>query len=57
MSVVDTYADENGKSVTVRIIFSHAERTLTKEEVLEVVNGIVAELDSQSIKLKNGLPM
>ena len=57
VSVVDTYADENGKSVTVRIIFSHTERTLTKEEVLEVVNGIIAELDSQSIKLKNGLPM
>ncbi len=57
VSVVDTYADENGKSVTVRIIFSHAERTLTKEEVLEVVNGIVAELESQGIKLKNGLPM
>ena len=57
VSVVDTYADENGKSVTVRIIFSHGERTLTKEEVLEVVNGIVAELEAQSIKLKNGLPM
>ena len=57
VSVVDTYADENGKSITTRLIFSHPERTLTKEEVLEVVNGIVAELESRSIKLKNAIPM
>ncbi len=57
VSVVDTYADENGKSITTRIIFSHPEKTLTKEEVLDVVNGIVAELEKQNIKLKNGLPM
>ncbi|MBE7052008.1 MAG: phenylalanine--tRNA ligase subunit beta [Ruminococcaceae bacterium] len=57
VSVVDTYADENGKSITARIIFSHPEKTLTKEEVLDVVNTIVAELEAQNIKLKNGLPM
>ena len=57
VKVVDTYTDETGKSITLRILFSHPERTLTKEEVLQVVNGIVAELDAQSIKLKNGLPM
>ena len=57
VSVVDTYADENGKSITIRMVYSHPERTLTKEEVLDVVNGIVAELDTQNIKLKNGLPM
>ena len=57
VSVVDTYSDESGKSITVRMIYSHPERTLTKEEVLDVVNGIVAELDAQNIKLKNGLPM
>lgn len=57
VSVTDTYADENGKSITVRLVFSHSEKTLTKEEVLEVVNGIVAELEAQNIKLKNGLPM
>ncbi len=57
VSVVDTYVDENGKSITSRLIFRHPERTLTKEEVLEVVNGIVAELEGQSIKLKNAIPM
>ena len=57
VSVTDTYADENGKSITSRLIFAHPDRTLTKEEVLDVVNGIVAELETKNIKLKNGLPM
>ncbi len=57
VKIVDTYTDETGKSITLRILFSHPERTLTKEEVLQVVNGIVEELDGKNIKLKNGLPM
>lgn len=57
VSVVDTYADDNGKSITARLIFAHPEKTLTKDEVLEVVNGIVGELEEKNIKLKNGLPM
>jgi len=57
VSVTDIYSDENGKSITVRLIFSHPEKTLTKEEVLDVVNGIVSELESKNVKLKNGLPM
>ena len=57
VSVVDTYTDEGGKSITVRLIFSHPERTLTKEEVLEVVNKIAAALENQNIKLKNGVQM
>ena len=52
VSVVDTYADENGKSITVRLLFSHPEKTLTKDEVATVVNGIVAELDTNGIKMK-----
>ena len=56
VSVTDVYADESGKSITVRLIFAHPERTLTKEEVLSVVDGIVSELEGNSIKLKNGLP-
>jgi phenylalanyl-tRNA synthetase beta chain len=52
VSVADTYTDESGKSITVRILFSHPERTLTKEEVLEVVNAIVAKLEVKGIKLK-----
>ncbi len=57
VSVTDIYSDENGKSITVRLIFSHPEKTLTKDEVLDVVNGIVSELEKENIKLKNGLPM
>ena len=56
VSVTDVYTDESGKSITVRLIFAHPERTLTKEEVLSVVDGIVSELEGNSIKLKNGLP-
>ena len=57
VSVVDTYADESGKFITVRLLFSHPERTLTKEEVLEVVNNVTSALESQNIKLKNGVQM
>ncbi|MBR6649864.1 MAG: phenylalanine--tRNA ligase subunit beta [Clostridia bacterium] len=57
VSLVDTYADENGKSITIRLLFSHPERTLTKEEVLDVVNGITAALEAQDIKLKNGVAL
>ena len=57
VSVTDTYADENGKSITIRILFSHPERTLTKEEVLEVVNKVADTLDAQGIKLKGGVQM
>ena len=57
VNVVDTYADENGKSITVRLLFSHPERTLTKDEVLEVVNGITAALEAQDIKLKTGVAL
>lgn len=52
VGVVDTYADENGKSITVRILFSHPEKTLTKDEVAAIVNGIVADLDVKGIKMK-----
>ena len=52
VSVVDTYTDENGKSITVRMVFSHPERTLTKEEAMEVVDSIIASLDAQGIPMK-----
>ncbi|MBE7013319.1 MAG: phenylalanine--tRNA ligase subunit beta, partial [Ruminococcaceae bacterium] len=57
VSVVDTYTDENGKAITIRIVFSHPERTLTKEEVLKVVDVIVEDLDKKSIKLRNGVSL
>ena len=52
VGVVDTYADESGKSITVRILFSHPERTLTKEEVNAVASDIVKALSEQGINLK-----
>ena len=52
VDVVDTYTDDNGKSITVRLLFSHPEKTLTKEEVGTVVNEIVKTLDGQGIKMK-----
>ena len=52
ISVVDTYTDENGKSITVRILFAHPERTLTGEEVKEVTDAVIAELKADGIELK-----
>ena len=52
IKVVDTYTDDTSKSITVRLIFSHSERTLTKEEVLLVVNSIVDTLAKDGITLK-----
>lgn len=52
VSVVDVYSDENGKSITVRILFSHPEKTLTKDEVSCVTDGIIANLAESGIKLK-----
>ena len=50
--VVDTYEDANGKSITSRITFAHPEKTLTREEVMSVVNGIIASLEAKGISLK-----
>ena len=52
VSVVDTYTDENGKSITVRIAFAHPERTLTGEEVKAVTDKIIAELADKGVALK-----
>ncbi len=52
VSVVDTYTDESGKSITVKILFSHPEKTLTKDEVMETVNSIIEDLESKGIILK-----
>ena len=52
VSVVDTYTDESGKSITVRIVFSHSEKTLTREEVMETVDKIIATLEKDGIMLK-----
>lgn len=52
--VTDIYEDENdgSKSITTRIVFAHPERTLTKEEVTEVTDNIIATLKDKGIELK-----
>ena len=50
--VTGTYADEAGKSITVRLTFSHNERTLTREEVIAVTDGIVDALAKEGVALK-----
>lgn len=52
VKVVDTYRDGAVGSMTVRITFSHPEKTLTRDEVMDVINGIISKLDSQGIALK-----
>ena len=53
VGVADTYVDENGKSITVRILFSHPERTLTGDEVKAVTDAILKDLESKNIFMKN----
>lgn len=53
MSVIDTYQDEGTRSITVRLLFSHPERTLTGEEVKAVTDSIIASLSKQGVALKN----
>ncbi len=52
VSVTDIYEDESGKSITTRIVFSHSERTLTREEVTEISDKIIADLAQKNITLK-----
>ncbi len=52
VKVVDTYTDETGKSITVRILFAHPERTLTGEEVKAVTDKVIEHLATQNISLK-----
>ena len=52
VEVVDTYQDAAGKSITTRLTFAHPERTLTREEVMAVADGIIESLASENIPLK-----
>ncbi len=50
--VVDTYKDESGKSITVRITFADKTRTLTRDEVMAIAERVIAALATQGIALK-----
>lgn len=52
VEVTDTYRDAAGKSITVRLTFSHPERTLTREEVTAVVDKLIEALKAKGILLK-----
>lgn len=52
ISVVDTYTDDGVKSITVRITFAHPEKTLTREEVTEIVDLVISSLNDKGVVLK-----
>ncbi len=52
VQVIDTYEDESIKSITTRLTFSDKEKTLTRDEVMDIVNGIIDELKDKGIMLK-----
>lgn len=52
VEALDTYRDEAGKSITVRLTFSDNTRTLTREEVTAVVDSIIDALAKENIPLK-----
>ncbi len=53
VSVADTYKDDLGKSITVRILFSDKNKTLTREEVSAVTDKVIENLKLQGIMLKS----
>ena len=52
VKVIDVYSGEGGNSITVRLTFSCMDRTLTREEVQQVTDGIIADLSAKGISLK-----
>lgn len=52
VGIVDIYEDDNAKSITIRLSFSHPDKTLKREEVQDVANDIIENLKSQGISLK-----
>ncbi|MDE6035042.1 MAG: phenylalanine--tRNA ligase subunit beta [Ruminococcus sp.] len=52
ISSAGTYTDDNGKSITVRILFSDKTRTLTREDVSAVTDQIIENLRKSGINLK-----
>ena len=53
IEVTDVYEEEGEKSITTRIVFSHPEKTLKREEVQEVADKIINDLKSHGIELKS----
>ncbi len=51
-SVIDTYENEEMKSITIRLIFSAKDRTLEMEEVQGYIDSILANLKDIGIELR-----
>ena len=52
VKVIDIYSGEEGDAITVRLTFTCMDRTLTREEVQTVTDGIVAALADKNIRMK-----
>lgn len=52
VSVIDQYRGEGGNAITIRLAFSCKERTLTRDEVQCVTDGIVQTLAETGIRMK-----
>jgi len=52
VKVIDIYRDQEGSAITVRLVFGCMDRTLTREEVQAVADGIVASLAAAGISMK-----
>ena len=52
VQVIDIYEDETSKSIATRLTFSHPEKTLKRDEVMEVAQSIIDDLKAQGIELK-----
>ena len=51
--IVDTYDTETVHSITVRFEFSSSERTLSSNEVQEIIDKVIANLERLGVKLRN----
>lgn len=52
IDVIDIYEDGDNPSIAVRLTFSDNNRTLKREEVTEITDGIIADLEKEGIMLK-----
>ncbi len=52
VSLIDAFAQNGKKSLTLRFAFSSNEKTLSKEEVQPMVDGIVEKLAGQGVSLR-----
>ena len=51
--IVDTYDTDTVHSITVRFEFSSNERTLSSNEVQEIIDKVIANLEKLGVKLRN----